>query len=80
MPKGLAIKHIQMRNQGKIMLKDKSSRKLYQSSDKPMVKCLLEKLIKDDYSPNDEKGIFTLTVVKIKSRPILQLSKNETNA
>jgi hypothetical protein len=27
MPKGLAIKHIQMRNQGKSMLKDKSSRK-----------------------------------------------------
>jgi hypothetical protein len=27
MPKGLAIKHIQMRNQGKSMLKDISSRK-----------------------------------------------------
>jgi hypothetical protein len=43
-----------------------------------MVKCLLEKSIKDDYSPNDERGIFTLSDVKIKSKPNCNCCKNET--
>jgi hypothetical protein len=69
MLKGLIIKQIQMRNQGKSMLKDISSKNLWQSCDKPMVKCLLEKSIKDDDSSNDERGIFTLLVVKIELKP-----------
>jgi hypothetical protein len=79
MLKGLVIKQIQMRNQGKGMLKDTSLKNLLQSCDKPMVKCLLEKSIKGDDSPNNERGIFTLTVVKIKSKPNCNCRKNETN-
>ena len=52
---GFAIKQIQMRNQGKnISLKKNLSR----SCNKPMVE------IKDDDSPNDERCVFTLPVVK----------------
>jgi hypothetical protein len=79
MLKGLVIKQIQMRNQGKGMLKDTNLKNLLQPCDKPMVKCLLEKSIKDNYSPNDERGIFTLSVLKIKSKPNCNYRKNETN-
>ena len=68
-----------MRNQGKSMLKDISLKNLWQLCDKPMVKCLLEKSIKDDVSPNDEIGVFTLSVVKIKLKPNCNCRKNETN-
>jgi hypothetical protein len=58
-----------MRNQGKSMLEDISSKNLCQSCDKPMIKCLLEESIKGDDSSNDERGILTLSVVKIESKP-----------
>ena len=80
MLKGLVIKQIQMRNQGKSMLKDISLKKnLLQSCDKLMVKCLSKKSIKDDDNPNDERGVFTLSVVKIESKPNFNCRKNETN-
>jgi hypothetical protein len=44
-----------------------------------MVKCLSEKSIKDDDSPNDERGAFTLSVVKMESKPDCNCRKNETN-
>ena len=71
MLKGLVIKQIQMRNQGKGMLKDTSLKNLLQSCDKPMVKCLLEKSIKGDDSPNNERGIFT--PVEVVLAPCLHL-------
>ena len=44
-----------------------------------MVKCLSEKSVKDDDSPNDERGVFTLSVVKTESKPNCNCHKNETN-
>jgi hypothetical protein len=44
-----------------------------------MVKCLSEKSIKDDDSPNDERGVFILLVVKIELKPNCNFRKNETN-
>jgi hypothetical protein len=38
MPKGLIVKYIQMRNQGKIIIKNISLIKPYQSYDKPVIK------------------------------------------
>ena len=79
MLKGLIIKQIQMRNHGKSMLEDISLKNLWQSCDKPMVKCLLEKSIKGNDNPNDERGVFTLSVVKIELKPDCNCRKNETN-
>ena len=45
-----------------------------------MVKCLSEKSIKDDDSPNNERGVFTLSVVKIKPIVISFQTYNITDA
>ena len=71
---GLVIKQIQMRNQGKSISLKKN---LLQSCDKPMVKCLSAESIKDDDSQNNERGVFTLSVVKTETKPNCNCRKNE---
>jgi hypothetical protein len=73
MLKGLVIKQIQMRNQGKSMLKDISLKKSFCSH---AINRWSRSKIKDD-SPNDERGVFTLSVVKTETKPNCNCRKNE---
>ena len=70
MLKGLVIKQIQMCNQGKSISLKKN---LLQSCNKPMVE------MKDDDSPNDERDVFTLPVVKTQTKSNCNCRKHETN-
>ena len=56
---------------------NKFEKNLLHSCDKPMVKCLSAKSIKDDDSQNNERGVFTLSVVKIETKPNCNCRKNE---
>ena len=73
---GLVITQIQMRHQGKSISLKKN---LLQSCDKPMVKCLSAKSIKDDDSQNNKRGVFTLSVVKTEMKPNCNCRRNEKN-
>ena len=42
-----------------------------------MVKCLSEKSIKENDSPNNERGVFTLSVVKTEMKPNCNCRENE---